>query len=166
MLMPAMTGSEWASGIATQIVLFRDWIPSRASQISEDDRLNWERLRYAGVVKVNGALAESNGCFETVVPFTVDSRGVHELQMPSAELAIQIHSSPTKGVKRSFVEIADSEDEDGNLLNEEYEWADDEELVAEGLVVDEETLVNVIDADAKDSDREDDQLAETSAAPG
>ena len=115
LLLPALTSTEWTAGIATQLVLFRDWPPSRDSQQDEERPTE---LRYAGVIKVNGALAAEEGRFETVIPFTVDAGGLRELDVPAEKLAVPILSSPVKGTKRSFVEVADSEDEGESLLTE------------------------------------------------
>jgi hypothetical protein len=71
LLLPAISGAEWDSGISTQLVLFRDWPPRRNTQSNEDiDR--WKGLRYVGAIKVKGVLAADNGRFETVVPFSTE----------------------------------------------------------------------------------------------
>jgi len=70
LLLPAMSGVEWDNGIATQLVLFRDWPPNDAVKLGEEKE-RWEKLRYAGVVKINGVLM-AEGRIDTVVPFSVE----------------------------------------------------------------------------------------------
>jgi hypothetical protein len=137
LLMPAISGVEWDQGIATRLVLFRDWPPNDVVTLG-GDKERWKRLRYAGVIKVNGALQGEDGRFHTVVPFSVESGGLQELEMPAEKLTGVISSSPVKARKRSFVEIADSEDEGGS--EDEYGWDEEDEVAAEGLIVDESLL--------------------------
>jgi len=66
-LLPALSGLEWDNGISTQLVIFRDWPPS--------DRVKdarWQRVRFVGAIKVNGALLGGDGGVGTVVPFTIE----------------------------------------------------------------------------------------------
>lgn len=72
LLLPAISGTEWENGIATQLVLFRDWPPRRNTQITADEAERWKGLRYVGVIKVKGVLAADDGRFETVVPFSIE----------------------------------------------------------------------------------------------
>lgn len=137
LLMPAISGVEWDQGIPTRLVLFRDWPPNDVVTLGRDKE-RWERLRYAGVIKVNGVLQGDNGQLHTVVPFSVESGGLQELEMPAEKLTGVISSSPVKARKRSFVEIADSEDEGGS--EDEYGWDEEDEIAAEGLIVDESLL--------------------------
>ena len=71
LLLPAMSGVEWGNGIATQLVLFRDWSPNDAVNLGEGKE-RWERLRYAGVIKVNGVLTAEEGRIDRAVPFSVE----------------------------------------------------------------------------------------------
>lgn len=71
LLLPAMSGVEWDNGIATQLVLFRDWPPNDVVKLGEEKE-RWEKLRYAGVVKINGVLMAADGRIDTVVPFSVE----------------------------------------------------------------------------------------------
>jgi RecA/RadA recombinase len=72
LLLPVLSGVEWDNGISTQLVLFRDFPPKTTTQPNTDLLERWKRLRYAGVIKINGVSAEENGRFDTVVPFTID----------------------------------------------------------------------------------------------
>jgi len=81
LLLPAISGSEWDNGISTQLVLFRDWLPKRSTQQTEEEAERWQRLRYAGVIKVRGIAMEENGRFDTVVPFSIEQvRNPHLLK--------------------------------------------------------------------------------------
>lgn len=137
LLMPAISGVEWDHGIATRLVLFRDWPPNDVVTLG-GDKERWQRLRYAGVIKVNGILRGEDGQFNIVVPFSIESGGLQELAMPAEKLTGVISSSPVKVKKRSFVEIADSEDEGES--EDEYGWDEEDELAAEGWIADESLL--------------------------
>lgn len=71
-LLPVLSGAEWDSGISTQLVLFRDFPPKTTTQPAPELIERWRRLRYVGVIKVNGVSAEENGRFDTVVPFSIE----------------------------------------------------------------------------------------------
>ena len=64
--------------------------------------------------------------------------GLYELAMPMTKLAGVITSSPVQPPKRPLTEIADSEEELGS--EDEYGWAEEDELAAEGLINDENLL--------------------------
>jgi hypothetical protein len=72
LLLPALSGVEWENGISTQLVLFRDFPPKGNTQPEPVLVEQWTRLRYVGLIKVNGLSAEENGRFETVVPFSIE----------------------------------------------------------------------------------------------
>jgi hypothetical protein len=71
LLLPAMSGVEWDNGIATHLVLFRDWPPNDVVKLREKKE-RWEKLRYAGVIKINGVLTAEEGRIDTVIPFSVE----------------------------------------------------------------------------------------------
>lgn len=134
LLVPALAGAEWDAGIANRVVLFRDWPPNDVVCLGQD-RERWARLRYAGVLKVNGVGQGEDGLFATVVPFSVETDGLRELEVPGEKMAGGMSASPVRAKKRSFVEIADSDDE-----FDDYGWDEEDELAAEGLIVDESLL--------------------------
>lgn len=72
LLLPAISGTEWDNGVSTQLVVFRDWAPKRGTQLAKEEARKWQRLRYAGVIKVKGVAMEENGRFDTVVPFSIE----------------------------------------------------------------------------------------------
>jgi hypothetical protein len=60
-LIPAISSAAWDAGIATSMVLFRDW--------------GWEEkhIRFAKVLKAGGVVAASSEKKENVVTFTIES---------------------------------------------------------------------------------------------
>ena len=60
-LIPAISSTAWDAGLATIIVLFRDW--------------GWEEkeVRFAKVLKVDGVLTGSGERREKVITFTIES---------------------------------------------------------------------------------------------
>jgi hypothetical protein len=71
LLLPAMSGVEWDNGISTQLVFFRDWPPNDVVKLGEE-RDRWEKLRYAGVIKINGVLTAEERRIDTIVPFSIE----------------------------------------------------------------------------------------------
>lgn len=71
LLLPAMSGGDWDSGISTRLVLFRDWLPAdEPSSKVEDGRVR--RARFIGVVKANGVSLADEGGVGRVIPFTIE----------------------------------------------------------------------------------------------
>jgi hypothetical protein len=62
-LVSAISSPAWDTGISTKVVLFRDW--------------GWEgkQVRFAGVLKVQGAAAPGRRGVGRVVPFTIGHVG-------------------------------------------------------------------------------------------
>ena len=132
MLRPAVTGNAWETGIATRIVLFRDWFFS-SSEISSQVKFQ-PGVRFAGVTKVKSASSEGVG---RLVAFQIVKHGLEEVSMEAAD--IKAHTSPAlraASLKRRYGEIADSESEDVDAASDhEFGWDGDEAtLEAEGLV--------------------------------
>jgi hypothetical protein len=72
LLLPAMSGGDWDSGISTRLVLFRDWLPAEGPWSKEDDD-RVRRARFIGVVKANGMNLADEGGVGRVVPFTIET---------------------------------------------------------------------------------------------
>lgn len=122
-LVPGVGGAEWEAGVWNRLVVFRDFSG-----------------RFVGVQKCQGkTLVSREGIGEAgrLVPFDMASNGrlqERELGRPEDRTEVEGQKqrpTPVKPPKRSFDEIADSEDEDVD----EYGWADadDQALVMEGL---------------------------------
>ena len=80
-LVPALSGKEWEMGVASRVVLFRDWAPEelrRSSQGKDAEKIGAKlgHVRFAGVVKTNGLLegelSSQGNTLRSVVPFTID----------------------------------------------------------------------------------------------
>lgn len=68
--------------------------------------------------------------------------GLSPLVLSSSEILSRPPSSPLRPAKRGLAEVADPDGEDApGSDEEEYSWIDDEALAAEGLIVDEATLM-------------------------
>jgi hypothetical protein len=72
LLLPVLSGIEWDNGVSSQLVLFRDFPPKGNTQPDPKLMERWSRLRYVGLIKINGVSAEENGRFDTVVPFSIE----------------------------------------------------------------------------------------------
>ena len=72
-LVPALASSAWEGGIATRIVLFRDWVQTGdLGEDTETARERASRTRFAGVLKAGGVvLGDSHGT-GSAVPFFVE----------------------------------------------------------------------------------------------
>lgn len=148
LLVPAMAGMEWDNGIATRLVLFRDWPPDPGRLA--DLHLNDEKrrsIRYVGVVKIAGVgVSEAHG-LGAIVPFTIENvslirlvarsrltpqSGLSDVNLKTEEVPIETLTSPARPPKRTYEEVADSEDEPGS--DEEYGWVEEDEVATEGLI--------------------------------
>lgn len=72
LLVPALTGIEWESGISTRLLLFRDWVPQQPKAQDKVDTDRLQKARFAGLVKVNGVVLADEGGVGNVVPFAIE----------------------------------------------------------------------------------------------
>ncbi|KAI1482639.1 hypothetical protein F4774DRAFT_370354 [Daldinia eschscholtzii] len=111
-LIPAINTGTWEQGIATRLVLFRDWI-------MESDTVH--DVRFAGIQKLNGKTTP--GGLSQVFAFHVENDGLVGVGLDGNQASLPL--SPTSRHKRKLgqtdFEVADSEGED-------YGWEDDDEL--------------------------------------
>lgn len=131
MLAPGLGGAEWENGIANRLVIFRDF-PSNSYRTQGDCDDSIPCMRFVGLQKVNGTNFGEDGSIGLIIPLIIDKNGPRELgQTPVGSEAATVTlavSSPNKGRKRSYHEIADSDEEDAGS---EYGWADED---GEGLI--------------------------------
>jgi hypothetical protein len=124
LLVPALSGPEWDSGVSTRLLLFRDW-----------------HSRFAALTKAHGKAPAGGGDMGTLVPFTIESNGLRALSTPDhvgKTLLLPIQST---SAKRSFSELDDNTaPEPGS--DELYGWLEDDAVAAEGLVVDPKSLAD------------------------
>lgn len=173
LLVPAISGVEWETGISTRLVLFRDWVRhGKPNDKSDADRL--QRARFAGLVKVNGVALAEEGGVGNVVAFTIETvsqpisrrtligRGsvscppwrypTDAIQSGLCDISITANditapflvSAQTRPSKRAFAEIDEDAGEEPNS-DELYGWIEDDEVGTEGLLID-EALINEDDA--------------------
>ncbi|KAF2705634.1 P-loop containing nucleoside triphosphate hydrolase protein, partial [Pleomassaria siparia CBS 279.74] len=135
-LVPAISGAEWENGISTRLVLFRDWVPGQWKR-NDADANNLRKVRFIGVVKVDGVTLAEEGGVGNVVPFAIESTGLGGMDMAAVDVAVPALRQPVRPLKRPFAEIDgdDDGDEDENPDSDElYGWIEDDEVAAEGLV--------------------------------
>ncbi|KAK8206330.1 P-loop containing nucleoside triphosphate hydrolase protein [Phyllosticta paracitricarpa] len=135
LLMPAMAGTEWDSGIATRLVLFRDW-PPEPGKLTNLEEHRRSKVRFVGVVKMNGTAIDEADGLGAVVPFTIEKSGLFDVELKSAELPMQPLTSPAAqrtSTKRRYAEVADSDDEELNS-DELYGWGNEDDIATEGLI--------------------------------
>ncbi|KAK0650559.1 hypothetical protein DIS24_g6683 [Lasiodiplodia hormozganensis] len=144
-----MAGLEWDNGIATRLVIFQDWPPDPGRLAGMDDEKR-KKIRYIGVVKVAGiGLNEGDG-LGAVIPFIVEPSGLSDVDLRTVEVPLETLTSPARpSTTRRLNEVPDSEDELSS--DEMYGWGEDDELAAEGLLIDEAALA------AERSDEKSDQ---------
>lgn len=127
-LLPTFSGADWESNVGTRVALFRNWAPIKSSNTVEcQDQLR--KIRYAVLVKGGGTTISNDCLAESVVPFTIGDGGMEEVQVDSTGFFYPRLALPVKARKRPHAEIADSEES-----GEEYGWADQDEVAAEGLI--------------------------------
>ncbi|KAF2113353.1 P-loop containing nucleoside triphosphate hydrolase protein [Lophiotrema nucula] len=137
LLVPAISGTEWESGVSTRLVLFRDWVPGQGKWNDTDFDI-LQKARFVGVVKANGVTLTEEGGVGNVVPFAVEASGLRDINIGAVDIAQPAVPSPqARPQKRGFTEIDDSEDENPNS-DELYGWVEDDAVAAEGLLVNEE----------------------------
>jgi hypothetical protein len=176
-LVPAISGAEWENGISTRLVLFRDWVPGEGKWSDADaDRLR--KVRFIGVTKVDGVIIAEEGGVGNVVPFAIESvsqfatrrayntrdvascvvrrspadkvqTGLCNLSMAAVDIAVPAVRLPQPRLhKRRFTEIDEDESENPSA-DELYGWIEEDEVSAEGLLIEEAAIFN--DANAADS---------------
>ncbi|KAI8960743.1 P-loop containing nucleoside triphosphate hydrolase protein [Daldinia sp. FL1419] len=110
-LIPAINAGTWEQGIATRLVLFRDWIMN--SDTVHD-------VHFVGIQKLNGKTTP--GGLSQVFAFRVDNDGLVGVGLDGNQTSMPL--SPTSRHKRKLgqtdFEVADSEGED-------YGWEDEDE---------------------------------------
>ncbi|KAF2684500.1 P-loop containing nucleoside triphosphate hydrolase protein [Lentithecium fluviatile CBS 122367] len=146
LLVPAISGTEWDSGISTRLVLFRDWVPGQG-KVSSIDTARLQKARFAGVLKANGVVLADEGGVGNVVPYTVESTGLCDMNIAALDIGAPPVSSQTRPLKRQFAEIDDEESEAPDS-DELYGWVEDDAVAAEGLLIEDTSLDGDVSAAA------------------
>ncbi|KAK7188333.1 rad55 protein [Paraphaeosphaeria sporulosa] len=134
LLVPAISGAEWENGVSTRLVLFRDWVPGQGKW-TKADAAKLQKTRFAGVLKANGVGLADDGGVGTVVPFAVEKTGLRDINIAAVDIAASVLSSEARPPKRRFAEI--DEGGEGPDSDELYDWMEDDEVAAEGLLISE-----------------------------
>jgi hypothetical protein len=150
-LVPALSSIEWEAGVALRMVLFRDWVPATMTANWKERGIDLEklrRLRFVAVERMSGMIVpDLDNMFNNIVPFTIVRGGLIEIDLEDEDVTIpaKIVSPVKRPPKRPFAEIADSEGEEDDENSEElYGWIGDDDLAAEGLLIDEGPLVSAV----------------------
>ncbi|KAH7552342.1 P-loop containing nucleoside triphosphate hydrolase protein [Bipolaris maydis] len=136
LLVPAISGVEWESGVSTRLVLFRDWVRhGKPTDKSDAERL--QRARFAGLVKTNGVALADEGGVGNVVAFTIEKNGLCDISIATNDITAPL-LVPAEGrtSKRPFAEIDKDVAEEPNS-DELYGWMEDDGVATEGLLIDE-----------------------------
>ncbi|KAI9761088.1 MAG: hypothetical protein M4579_001240 [Chaenotheca gracillima] len=157
MFVPGISSSTWDAGIPNRIILFRDWPPSASTQdeqANSDDVEKANKVRYAAIYKVGGALQRENGIGK-IVTYVINEGGMQELDLlPSSGIPalkptpMDFGSSPYSS-KRKHDEVADSQSDEeeefgGSSADEFLSWdVQDEEKSGESK---EEALQDIVKA--------------------
>ncbi|KAH7379509.1 P-loop containing nucleoside triphosphate hydrolase protein [Pyrenochaeta sp. MPI-SDFR-AT-0127] len=163
LLVPALSGVEWENGISTRLVLFRDWVrQGNANGNADADRLR--KARFVGLVKANGLGLADEGGVGNVVPFIVDESGLCNLDIAGDDItAPPVVATGRRPPKRAFADIDEDAGDEPNS-DELYGWIEDDEVAAEGLLIDEATTEDVNAAPDDTADGRNKKVTRTSTA--
>lgn len=119
MLHPAIAGDAWEGGIATRIVLYRDWLSKTSDTASQ--ATNYSGARFASVIKARNV---SYGEMSRLTAFRITRDGLEELPIDAAH--VRGITSPTVSstvLKRKHNEVADSESEERDPVSDnDFGW--------------------------------------------
>ncbi|KAL8861297.1 MAG: hypothetical protein Q9178_002169 [Gyalolechia marmorata] len=129
LLQPAMSGTAWDLGISSRILLYQDWKAETDNESTQKRTAAVPDLRFAAVSKIGGVSLEG---FGHIVPFSIVSDGMREIEIASTAFSIPEPTVPLQAVlKRKREEVADSASDSGDEVSDgELSW------VADGLAVD------------------------------
>ncbi|KAI5921668.1 P-loop containing nucleoside triphosphate hydrolase protein [Camillea tinctor] len=139
-LIPAINAGTWEQGIATRLVLFKDWM-MKGDAIHD--------MHFVGIQKTNGK-SNPNG-IGPVFAFEVDSAGLFGVELDKNQSSLSYRSPPRQKRKlgQTDFEIADSEEED-------YGWEDTDEMpnMPSQVQGSEDLLLGHADGDEYESDED------------
>ncbi|KAI0386058.1 P-loop containing nucleoside triphosphate hydrolase protein [Hypomontagnella monticulosa] len=110
-LIPAINAGTWEQGIATRLVLFKDWA-------MESDTIR--DVHFIGIQKLNGKT--SPGSISQVFAFNIQKDGLVSVDLAGDQASLPASPSPhlKRKLNQTDFEVADSEGED-------YGWEDEDE---------------------------------------
>ncbi|KAJ4335133.1 hypothetical protein N0V95_008987 [Ascochyta clinopodiicola] len=146
LLVPAIAGVEWENGIATRLLLFRDWVPQQPKAQDKVAAARLQKTRFAGLVKLNGVALADEGGVGNVVPFAIESHGLCDMDFTADDTAtsmvLPIQPRPPK---RTFDEVDENVPEEPKS-DEVYGWIEDDGVAAEGLLIQDAPTIDGLDA--------------------
>ncbi|KAF2626490.1 P-loop containing nucleoside triphosphate hydrolase protein [Macroventuria anomochaeta] len=146
LLVSAITGIEWENGISARLLLFRDWVPQQGKVQDKVGAERLQKVRFAGLVKVNGVALADEGGVGNVVPFAIESHGFCDIDITADDTAttmvLPIQARPPK---RTFDEVDENVAEEPNS-DEVYGWIEDDGVATEGLLIDDAPITSGMDA--------------------
>ncbi|KAL2131266.1 hypothetical protein VTI74DRAFT_5321 [Chaetomium olivicolor] len=156
-LIPAINAGVWEQGMSTRLVLFRDWLQEGAQT---------HGLRFVGIQKEHGK--NMAALIDHVCAFRVEERGLVAVDYDNTQHSKAPTSTPAQKRK-----LGDTDFEIANSDDEDYGWADDDELPpmpsqwqgSEDLLL---TRQPESDEEAEDEEQlvdTDDQVAKNDAEP-
>ncbi|KAH6364819.1 hypothetical protein HBI34_158990 [Parastagonospora nodorum] len=155
LLVPAISGVEWENGVSTRLVLFRDWVrQGKSKDTAGADRLR--KARFAGLVKVNGTTLADEGGVGSVVPYAIGDSGLRDISIAADDITahIVLPVQARRPLKRPFAELEEEDAGDEPNSDELYGWVEeDDEVAAEGLLIDEAAAPHPGDAAESRSER-------------
>lgn len=132
MLYPAIAGNAWEGGVATRIVLYRDWWSQNLKPSSQ--KVDHPGMRIAGVIKAKGVSYEAIG---RLTAFQITNNGLEEVPIDAAEMRNSTSPMlPSTSLKRRHNEISDSQSETGDAASD-HDFAWDDETTLEAGIFDE-----------------------------
>ncbi|KAI1401159.1 P-loop containing nucleoside triphosphate hydrolase protein [Hypoxylon fuscum] len=111
-LIPSINAGTWEQGIATRLVLFRDWM-LRSNTLHD--------AYFVGIQKLNGKIVPSG--INQVFAFNIHREGLVSVGLDGNQASLSLSPSPhlKRKLSQTGFEVADSEGED-------YGWEDEDEL--------------------------------------
>ncbi|KAI1447606.1 P-loop containing nucleoside triphosphate hydrolase protein [Annulohypoxylon stygium] len=139
-LIPAINAGTWEQGIATRLVLFRDWVIE--NDIVRD-------IRFAGIQKLNSK--STPGGISQVFAFDIQEEGLVGVDLDASQPSLPLSPGPhlKRKLSQTDFEIADSEDE-------EYGWEDEDELEMPSMPPQWQGSEDILLGQAEDEDAETD----------
>ena len=147
-LLPSVNSKEWDAGITTRMVIFQDWavLPKGRNDGNGEVR----RARHISVTRSGGLVAGDEREPGNVVTFEISGGIMKESEVEHSHSAHTPIASEGRPLKRTFSQVADSEDE-GLGSDDDYGWAEDDQVRYADFVIRVKEKVNSRPtADARD----------------
>lgn len=92
-----------------------------------------------------------------------DQSGLCDISIAADSIAAPILlSAQARPLKRPFADVEEEEATEGPNSDELYGWIEDDEVAAEGLLIDEDRITDAVDSAASRSDEHDSKIMRSS----